>query len=137
MFETGRDGDQQLAQLETLFAQFGRSRPPDRRVIHGRSLTGPARLARILHRIGANPPGELTMKKMIAAAGVVATMAIAAVAVAQPVPWSARSGRRRQRGPGRMMQMTPEDRCHDGCAYRRPEGHAAPDPSTRKALAGH
>ncbi len=52
------------------------------------------------------------MKKMIIAAGVVATMAIAAVAVAQPGPGGPRGpgAEGGQRGPGRMMQMTPEDR---------------------------
>lgn len=52
------------------------------------------------------------MKKTIIAIGVAATMALAAVAVAQPGPGGPRGpgAEGAQRGPGRMMQMSPEDR---------------------------
>ncbi len=51
------------------------------------------------------------MKKMIIAAGVVTTMALAAAAMAQPAPGGPRGpGAEGPRGPGRMMQMSPEDR---------------------------
>jgi zinc resistance-associated protein len=60
------------------------------------------------------------MKTMIIAAGVAATMALGAVAMAQPGPGGPRGpnaesgprgpGGEGPRGPGRMMQMSPEDR---------------------------
>lgn len=52
------------------------------------------------------------MRKTIIAAGVAATMTLAAVAVAQPGPGGPRGPGPEggPRGPGRMMQMSPEDR---------------------------
>ncbi|MDP2803831.1 MAG: Spy/CpxP family protein refolding chaperone [Phreatobacter sp.] len=58
------------------------------------------------------------MKKLIIAAGVAASMAIGAVALAQPGPGGPRGpnaeagpgGEGYRGGPGRMMQMSPEDR---------------------------